>query len=106
MSSTLAERIAKSKERTAKLEQQRRVELRQEREAKRKKDQRRNYVIGELVTKYFPEVLSLEPGTKAENAVTFKTLEAFLSALSADKELIKRLSEKANGGNGDAHKQA
>lgn len=96
MSDTLAERIAKSKARTAILEQQRRVEQRQEREAKKKKDQRRNYVIGELVTKYFPEVLRFEPGTKAENAVTFEPLEAFLSSLCADLELIKQLSEKAN----------
>ena len=45
MSDTLIERIAKSKAYTAKLEQQRRIQLRKEREAKKKKDQRRNYTL-------------------------------------------------------------
>ena len=49
MSDTLIERIAKSKAYTAKLEQQRRIQLRKEREAKKKKDQRRNYIIGEFI---------------------------------------------------------
>lgn len=105
MSATLIERISKCKAHTAKLEQQRRVELRQEREAKKKKDQRRNYTIGELVTKYFPEVLCFEPGTKAENVVTFEPLETFLSVLSADMELVKRLNEKASLKISETHKQ-
>ena len=65
------------------------------REAKKKKDQRRNYIIGELISKYFPEVLKLEPGTKAENAITFEPLEVFLSILSNDKILMKRLKKAA-----------
>lgn len=68
--STLEERIAKSKAQTAKLEEQRRIKMRKEREAKKKKDQRRNYIVGELVTQYFPQILNLEPGTKSENATT------------------------------------
>lgn len=95
MSDTLIERIAKSKAYTAKLEQQRRIQLRKEREAKKKKDQRRNYIIGELISKYFPEVLKLELGTKAENAITFEPLEVFLSILSNDKILMKRLKKAA-----------
>ncbi len=95
MSSTLVERIAKSKERTAKLEKQRRAELRKEREAQKKKDQRRNYIIGELVTKYFQGLCSLEPGTKAENADRFTSLEALLSVLAADHKLMEKLMAKA-----------
>lgn len=95
MSLTLEEQIIRSKQRTAKLEEQKRVQLRNEREKKKKKDQRRNYIIGELVTKYFPALTSLEPGTKAENRINFQPLEAFLSVLSSEQELIDRLKEKA-----------
>ena len=96
MPTTLNEKIIKSKEKIAKLEQQRRVEKRREREAERKKSSRRYYIIGELVAKYFPEFQRFEPGTKAENAVKFKPLETFLSVLAADQELMVRLKEKVN----------
>lgn len=91
MSSTLDERIAKSKEHTAKLERQKRQEQKRKRSAKKKKDQRRNYIIGELVSHYFPEVLKLEPGTNEQNAVTFSSLESFLSVLASNQELIKQI---------------
>lgn len=95
MSLTLDEQIIRSKQRTAKLEQQKRVQLRKEREEKKKIDQRRNYIIGELVTKYFPALTSLEPGTKAENDIIFQPLENFLSILSTEQKLIDHLKEKA-----------
>jgi len=95
MSSKLEERIAKSKEHTARLERLRREEIRKEREHQQKKDQRRNYIVGELVVKYFPEIKNIEPGTKAENTVNFAMLDAFLSVLSSDEYLIKNIEEKA-----------
>lgn len=95
MSTKLEERIAKSKARTAKLEQLRRAELRKEKEAEKKKSQHRNYIVGELVTKYFPEITDLEPGTKAENMVRFEPLEKILSALSTDTQLVNQLKQIA-----------
>lgn len=95
MSISIEERIIKSKERTAKLEEQRRISERQEREKKKKKDQQRNYVIGELVSKYFPEVLNLEPGCKANNAVEFDLFESLLSVLSHNQEYIDKLKKEA-----------
>ena len=97
MPTTLNDRITKAKEKVAKLEHQQRVEEKNEREAKRKKDARRNYIIGELVAKYFPdEILRFEPHrAKAENTIEFEPFEIFLSALAADQELIKRLKEEA-----------
>lgn len=92
---TIEERIAKAKEHVHQLEQQKKVEQRKEREAKKKMDQRRNYIIGELVTKYFPEVEKFEPGTKAENDTIFEPLESFLSTLAADQTLMERLREKS-----------
>ncbi len=96
MSTTLNEKITKTKEKIAKLENQRRMEKRCAREAERKKNSRRYYIIGELVAKYFPEFQRFEPGTKAENAVEFKPLETFLSVLSTDQELMVRLKEMVN----------
>jgi bacillopeptidase F (M6 metalloprotease family) len=96
MPTTLNEKITKAKEKIAKLEYQRKVEKRHEREAERKKNSRRYYIIGELVAKYFPEFQRFEPGTKAENAVEFKPLETFLSVLAADQELMVRLKEMVN----------
>lgn len=95
MSRTLDERIAISKQRVASLEQQKRIQIRKEREAKKQKDQRRNYFIGELVTKYFPELTSLEPGTKSENAINFQTLETFLSVLSTERKFVNYISQRA-----------
>lgn len=94
MVTTLNEKIVKAKDRVAKLEHQQRVEKRRTGEAERKKNSRRQYIIGDLVTKYFPEVQRFEPGTKAENAVAFKPLETFLLLLAADQEFIVQLKEK------------
>lgn len=95
MSTRLEERINKSKEHTAKLERLRRAEIKKEREIQRKKDQRRNYLIGELVTKYFPDLMALQPGNKSENIARFEPLESFLSTLAADKQLIQQIQKKS-----------
>ncbi len=95
MATRLEERIARSKAHTAKLEQQRRAEQRKEREAEKKKNQRRNYIVGELVTKYFPEITAFDPGTKAENMVRFEPLQRILSSLSTDTLLLERLIPNA-----------
>lgn len=94
MPTKLEERIEKSKAHTAKLERLRRAEIKKERDIQKRKDQRRNYIVGELVTKYFPELTNLEPGTKAENLVIFEPLEAFLSALSTNAQLVRQIKEK------------
>lgn len=91
---TLEEKLAKAKEHVRELERQRRIRLRKEREEKKKQDQRRNYIVGELVCKYFPKLLELPPGTKAQNEQTFKELEVALSKLSQDGEFIRLLSEQ------------
>lgn len=96
MAATLNEKIIKAKDKVAKLECQQRLEKRRTREADRKKNNRRYYIIGELVEKYFPEVQRFEPGTKAENADEFKPLETFLLVLSTDQELILQLKEMVN----------
>ena len=63
---------------------------------KRRKDRRRNSQIGELVTKYFPSLKSIEPGTTAEeNRCVFEKLEAFLFTLSIRDDLIEEMQNSA-----------
>ena len=62
---------------------------------KQKKDQRRNYIIGELVSRYFPSVQEYDPGTDDENRTRFAPLEAFLYMLSIDTDLVDDLRDRA-----------
>jgi len=92
MSNSLNDRITKAKETVANLEKQRRVERRREREELRKKNDRRNYILGRLVSKHLPEVLQLVPHRKNEdNNVEFKPFEEFLTELAKDGELVEML---------------
>lgn len=93
---SIDERISKAQEKLTQLQQKKRIELRKKHEQEKKKNQRRNYILGELVTKYFPQLLKLEPGNKAENAVTFKPFEMFLSKLAADQKIAEWLAKEIN----------
>lgn len=92
---TIEENIKNTNNRVEELRKQQRAKIRVEQENYRKKNQRRNYIIGALVTKYFPELMYLEPGTNTENEERFKSLESILSVLAMDKALVKQLKEKA-----------
>lgn len=90
------ERIVQTKYRDAESAQQVKRALKQERETQKKKDQRRNYIIGELVARYFPEVAALNPGTNEQNAVIFKRMEAILYILANDQSLLEQLRGNAD----------
>ena len=92
---SIEERTVKANERINAAENRRRQEERATQEAQRRKDSRRNYVIGELVTRYFPSLREYEPGTDTENQTRFESLEAFLHVLSADYDLVEELRERA-----------
>lgn len=93
---SLEERIAKTKEKTKRLEEAQRIAQRKEREIRRKKDARRNYIIGALVSQYYPDEISrFEPKrTNAENADEFEPLETFLSVLADETETLELLKAK------------
>ena len=72
------------------------LEKRNRRIAKEKECKHRNFILGELVSKYFhDDVAHLPPGTKAENAVVFAEFQTFLSIIAANKELTARLKQEA-----------
>jgi len=93
---TMKEIVKSADDRIAQAKYQQRLKLKQARDAQRRKDQRRNYAVGELVIKHFPELLCIEPGTKAENALRLASLEAFLTELAADQELVEKIKERAH----------
>ena len=71
-----------------------RVERRNQRIAKSKEDKHRNYIIGELVSKYFHEILNFKPGNKEHNSIEFAPFETFLKILADDKNLMERLKKE------------
>ena len=93
---TIAERTANAVNRNEAINKKQRQKQKDERMTIEKKKHRRNYIIGELVCKYFPEVCNIEPGYNAENAARFAYVEAFISALANDHNLVQILRERAN----------
>lgn len=92
---SIKERTANANRRIDATERKRRQDERAAQEAQKRKDSRRNYIIGDLVAKYFPQVSALEPGTDAENRINLEPLEAFLYVLSTDYGLVEELQERA-----------
>jgi hypothetical protein len=90
------EMVAKEMEDLECINRLQRVEARNQRIAKSNEDKRRNYIIGELVSKYFKEVLNFKRGTKAENSIEFAPLEEFISILANDRKLIEELKQEVN----------
>lgn len=91
----IEERIENANQKIQAVEQKQRLQKMNTQETQRRKDQRRSYIIGELVAEYFPDVLALEPGTQNENTTRFEPLEAFLYVLSTDYDLYQELQERA-----------
>ena len=84
----------------SRLEMERRIKLREERERKKKEAQRRYYIVGELFCKHFPAVNNLPPGKKAQNSETFLPLEEFLESISSkpeSQELLSNLIDEHKG---------
>ena len=92
---TIEERIKAVKETIDKLERQKRITDRNNRQLQEKRRRQQCYLIGDLVSNYFPEVLCLDSGEIDETAISLRPLESFLLVLSEDKELMKQLRQKA-----------
>lgn len=95
------EKINDLNEKIKSLEAKKKIEQRKIRDEQRKRNQRRFYIIGEMVVEYFPKLAEILPGNKTENAKRFSGFEAFLQAVSSDEkyarlfqDLMQRKSEK------------
>jgi hypothetical protein len=73
---------------------QQRVDKKNEKERRKKEADRRKYVIGGLIIKYFPELNNIELGaTNDESDVRFEPLAVILRELAADRELVEQLRQ-------------
>ncbi len=91
--------IDKLNQKIEKLNRQKRIERKKLREEQKKIDSRRNYIIGEMVVKYFPELAKIMPGTKTENTEKFSGFEKFLYTVSTDAtmmELFRKCAEQSD----------
>ena len=89
---SIEERSANANKRIEAAKHQQRQKDWTERNAQKRKNQRRHYIIGELVTKYIPAVQEYELETDGESRIQ---LEAFLYVLSTDPDLVDELRERA-----------
>lgn len=77
-----------------------------EKEEKRQTDTRRNIIIGSIVSKYFPEVLDIQPRrTSAENNIEFAEFEDFVSMLAENKDYNEQLKKRTKQKNEMANSQ-
>jgi len=94
--SSVNDRIEKAKERLEQLKHQKKLQDMRERKAKQKTDIRRYIIIGEMVCKYFPEVMLYQPRkTNTENAEEFSHLDDFLQELSISDDIVAKIKEGA-----------
>jgi predicted butyrate kinase (DUF1464 family) len=94
----LNERIAKAKEMAEKVEREQRVHARLERDKKRKTDNYKRFMLGDLVMEIFPDKVAAitvhrGKGAAAKNAAELAEMKCFLLTLAADKEMMASLKE-------------
>lgn len=93
---TIEERIMRSKERTKRLEIERKLKIKQEEEAKRKLDMRRYSFSGKLMEEHFPAISMFQPQrSEAESKTEFALLDIVLSLLAEDEDYVSQLVERA-----------
>lgn len=86
------ETLKASLTRIEQLRNQRKSQERRERKAKHKMDAHRNFLIGDLVCKYFPNMMKYQPKrSKADNAKEFADFENFLCWLSDNADLVEAI---------------
>ena len=83
MKISVEERLSKVVKKNEQLKQQRVLAENQAREAKRKTDDRRLFIVGKLFCKHFPIALEITPGRSVEeDRINFECLDNFMEALA------------------------
>ncbi|MCL2621237.1 MAG: hypothetical protein FWD97_09930 [Defluviitaleaceae bacterium] len=94
---TISERIEREKGKLVTLLRQEQLIEARELEAKRKRDTRRNLIIGEIVCKYYPYAEQLVPKkSKADNDAEFAQLDRFFQQLFSVNEAVAKLEKSAS----------
>lgn len=94
MRTSVEERLAQVKKKDEQLRQQKILTENQAREAKKKLDNRRLFIIGELFCKHFPIAQEITPGKSAEeDRINFEHLDQFMEALAKCQECYQKLED-------------
>jgi hypothetical protein len=88
-------RIALNIERLEQLKRQKKVEDARDKKQKEAIDLRRKIIVGNMIVKYFPEILNFQPRrTTKETDIAFAPVEVFMSILAEDEHYVSSLKEK------------
>lgn len=91
---SVEERLARARKREEQLEQRNILVENQAREAKKKLDSRRLFIIGELFCKHFPIALEITPGRSTEeDHLNFEPLDNFMEALAKCQECYQEMED-------------
>lgn len=83
MRTSIEERLAQVRKREDQLKKREILAENQAREAKKKSDDRRLFIIGKLFCKHFPIALEITPGRSVEEErLNFERLDNFIEALA------------------------
>lgn len=95
---SVEERLALVKEKERQLKQQKVLTENQAREAKKKLDNRRLFIIGELFCKHFPIALEITPGRSVEeDSLNFEYLDNFMEALAKCQQCYQEIEDALIG---------
>ena len=91
---SVEERLARARKREEQLEQRNILVENQAREATKKLDSRRLFIIGELFCKHFPIALEITPGRSTEeDHLNFEPLDNFMEALAKCQECYQEMED-------------
>lgn len=91
---SVEERLARARKREEQLEQRNILVENQAREAKKKLDSRRLFIIGELFCKHFPIALEITPGRSTEeDRLNFEYLDNFIEALARCQQCYQEIED-------------
>ena len=95
---SVEERLARVRKREEQLEQRNILVENQAREAKKKSDSRRLFIIGELFCKHFPIALEIAPGRSVEeDRLNFECLDNFIEALARCHQCYQEIEDSLIG---------
>ena len=96
---TMDERVQNAEQRVEDGKHSQRLAEKAERDRQRSEDNRRKYIIGGLVLKYFPELHEIKLGAnRGETQANFSQVDAVLSLLASKRELISELRDTVKSG--------
>lgn len=89
------ERISFNIERLEQLKRQKKIEDARDKKQKEAIDLRRKIIVGDMIVKYFPEILNFQPcRTTKETDIAFAPVKIFMSILAEDEQYVSLLKEK------------